>query len=59
MESRLEPYFVTIRIDEERTRDYRVMARSAYNAQWLYHEINPQAKIVKVRPVNRSSPVNS
>jgi hypothetical protein len=59
MESKLKAYFVTVRIDESRTRDYRVMAASEYNAKWIHTQINQGAKIIGVRLVDRSTAVNS
>ena len=47
------PYLVTIRVDGDplRTTDRRVQASSAYNAGWLYRQLNPGAKLVAIRPV--------
>ena len=50
---------MTVRIDESRTRDYRVMAASEYNAKWIHRQINQGAKIIGVRLVDRSTAVNS
>lgn len=58
MENKQIAYFVTVRVDETRTRDYRVVARSAYSAQWIFKQINPTAKVISIRPVNRVSEVS-
>jgi hypothetical protein len=55
MESKEIEYFVTVRVDEMRTRDYRITARNAYNARWVFLQVNPTAKVISIRPVNRVS----
>jgi hypothetical protein len=42
-------WLVTIRLDESRTRDITIRARSYY-ARWLYRNLNPQHTILAVRP---------
>jgi len=46
----MTPWLVTIRIDESRTRDVTITARSHYHARWLYHRLNPNHTILAVRP---------
>ena len=47
------PYLVTVRVDGDplRTRDHKINAASAYNAGWLYRQLNPGGRIVAIRPV--------
>jgi hypothetical protein len=49
----MTPWLVTIRLDESRTRDITIRARSYYHARWLYHSLNPQHTILAVRPARR------
>ena len=45
-------YYVTIQVDGDplRTRDYSIEARTAYQAGWLYKQLNPRAVIAFIRP---------
>lgn len=47
------PYLVTVRVDGDplRIRDHTIQASSAYNAGWLYKQLNPGAKLTAIRPV--------
>lgn len=49
----LSSYLVTVRVggDPLRTADHTIKALSAYNAGWLYKQLNPGAKLVAIRPV--------
>ena len=49
----MTPWLVTIRLDEARTRDVTIKARSRYHARWLYHLLNPQHHILAIRPGRR------
>lgn len=46
----LKPWLITVRVDETRTRDYRVSASSAYHARWLFLQVNPGHRVVQIRP---------
>ena len=48
------PFLVTIRLDEARTRDVTIKARSYFHVFWLYHQLYPQHTILAVRPVRRT-----
>lgn len=46
-------YLITIRTnpdDPRHTQDVAVNARNAYHAGWLYRQLNPSARLVKIRP---------
>lgn len=46
-------YLITIRVDPDdprRTQDVAVDARSAYQAGWLYRQLNPKARLQAIRP---------
>ena len=49
-------YLVTVRLDESRTRDHSIEARSAYNAGWLYRQLHPQARIIAIRLAHKTPP---
>jgi len=44
-----QQWIITVRIDESRTRDYRVRARSAYHARWLFGQLNPSHRVIAIR----------
>ena len=46
-------YLVTVRVggDPLRTADHTIAANSAYHAGWLYRQLNPDARLVAIRPV--------
>ena len=46
----LKPWLITVRLDESRTRDYRVNASSAYHARWLFLQLNRGHRVVQIRP---------
>lgn len=52
MEAKQAEYFVTVRVDETRTKDYRVKARNAYSARWLFDIANPGANVILTRPAS-------
>lgn len=41
---------VTVNGDPLRTRDYRIRARNAYNAGWLWRLLHPGSVITHIRP---------
>jgi hypothetical protein len=51
MHCTLKPFWVTIAPDRTRTRDVRLMARSAWSAWWLHRHLHPDTEIVHVREV--------
>lgn len=50
-------WFITVAIqgDPTRTQDFRIQARNAYNARWLWTTIHPTHQITQVRPTTRST----
>ena len=46
-----QPYWITVQVAPQRTRDIRLLAPSAYAAGWLYRQLNPGATILHIRPV--------
>jgi hypothetical protein len=51
MHCTMRPYWVTIAPDRTRTRDVRLMARSAWAASWLHQQLHPGVEVVMVREV--------
>ena len=51
MNENRQDWYVTIRLDECRTRDVRIAARNAYAARWTYEHSQPEGPVVMVRPV--------
>lgn len=51
----MTPWYVTIRLDESRTRDVIINARSRYHARWLYNQMHPNHTILAVRPGRRTA----
>lgn len=49
MSPELRDWWVTVRLDPTRTRDYLVAARSAYAAGWLWRQLHPGDDVVMVR----------
>lgn len=45
-------WWITVAVngDLTRTRDYRICARNAYNAGWLWRLLHPGQRIVHIRP---------
>lgn len=50
MRPELSDWWVTVRLDACRTRDFRIQARNAYAAGWLWRELQPGAEIIHIRP---------
>jgi hypothetical protein len=46
-------WLVTVRIDENRTRDYPVRAHSAWSAGAQLRQLHPNARIIAIRPQHR------
>jgi hypothetical protein len=46
------PYFITVRLDAERTRDFTIRARNTWHARWLFAKTHPMhaLSIITVRP---------
>ena len=51
MRQSLKPFWVTVRLDACRTRDHRIMARSAWVAGWLWRQLHPGQTVVMIREV--------
>ena len=51
MHCTMRPYWVTTAPDRTRTRDVRLVARSAWAASWLHQQLHPGVEIVMVREV--------
>ena len=49
-------YLVTVRVggDPLRTADHSIAANSAYHARWLFLQLNPDAKLVAIRPAQKN-----
>lgn len=44
------PWYVTIRLDESRTRDVTLMARNTWHARWIASITHPAHTVIHVRP---------
>lgn len=47
----LRSYWVTVRLDPGRTKDFRVKARSEWSAGWLWRQLHPADAVLMVREV--------
>lgn len=49
------PWFVTVRLDATRTRDFTVMARNSWHAQWIFSQTHRfhALSIIGIRPGRR------
>lgn len=52
-------WWVTVRIDSYRTQDYRVTARNAYAAGWLWQTLHPGREVLGVRPASPPPPTEN
>jgi hypothetical protein len=43
-------WWVTVRLDASRTRDYRIKAHGQWSAGWLWRKLHPTAEIIHIRP---------
>lgn len=50
-------WFVTVRLDHHRTRDFTIRARNTWHARWLFSQTHPMhaLSIIGIRPGREQS----